>query len=256
MKITKEVFMNIAITRTLAMMIAVGVGLAQEPTADEILKKSVASSYPEQFVSVNTLENFEKGKLSSTYQMRIFKKDSDKALLEVLAPEEAKGQKILRVGDEVVILFPENCRIVPLTARQNVLGTGFTVADVLRVDLVKDYNAKLLGTERVQDRQAYKLELIAKDETVPFARVLYWADSENFLPLRSEYYTETGKLLRRAVYEERKELAGALRPSKLTIENALEAGTKTVMTISEMEIQELPDSMFTQKSLLESCKKP
>lgn len=229
---------------------------AQQPSADEILKKSIESSYPDQFVAVDKLENFEKGKLASTYEMKIFKKGSDKALLEVLAPEEAKGQKILRVGDEVVILFPENCRIVPLTARQNILGTSFTIADVLRVDLVKDYNAKLLGTEKIQDRQAYKLELTAKDETVPFARLLYWVDAENFLPLRGEYYTETGKLLRRAVYEERKELAGALRPGKVTIENALEAGTKTVMTILEMEMQELPDSMFTQKSLLESCKKP
>lgn len=250
--------MKIAIARTvvLTMILAAGVGLAQQPSADEILKKSIESSYPDQFVAVDKLENFEKGELLSAYELRVFKKGSDKALLEVLAPEDAKGQKILRVGDEVVILFPENCRIVPLSARQNVLGTSFTVADVLRVDLVKDYNAKLVGTDRVQDRPAYKLELIAKDETVPFARILYWADAENFLPLRSEYYTETGKLLRRASYEERKELGGALRPSKITIENALEAGTKTVMTIVEMEIKDLPDSMFTKESLLESCKKP
>ncbi len=236
--------------------IVVGLGWGQQPSAEEILKRSVESSYPEQFVSLNKLENFEKGELSSAYELKVFKKGSDKALLEVLAPEDAKGQKILRVGDEVVILFPENCRIVPLSARQNVLGTSFTVADVLRVDLVKDYNAKLVGTERVQDRPAYKLELTAKDETVPFARILYWVDAENFLPLQSEFYTETGKLLRRAIYAERKELGGALRPSKITIENALEAGTKTVMTISEMEIRELPDSMFTKEALLESCKKP
>ncbi len=236
--------------------IVVGLGWGQQPSAEEILKRSVESSYPEQFVSLNKLENFEKGELSSAYELKVFKKGSDKALLEVLAPQDAKGQKILRVGDEVVILFPENCRIVPLSARQNVLGTSFTVADVLRVDLVKDYNAKLLGTERVQDRPAYKLELTAKDETVPFARILYWVDAENFLPLQSEFYTETGKLLRRAIYAERKELGGALRPSKITIENALEAGTKTVMTISEMEIRELPDSMFTKEALVESCKKP
>lgn len=62
--------------------------------------------------------------------------------------------------------------------------------------------------------------------------------------------------MRRALYEERKQLAGALRPSKITIENALEAGTKTVMTIIEMEIKDLPDSMFTKEALLESCKKP
>jgi hypothetical protein len=129
-------------------LMVVGLGWAQQPTAEEILKRSVESSYPEQFVSVNKLENFEKGQLSSAYELKIFKKGSDKALLEVLAPEDAKGQKILRVGNEVVILFPENCRIVPLSARQNVLGTSFTIADVLRVDLVKDYNAKLLGTEK------------------------------------------------------------------------------------------------------------
>jgi hypothetical protein len=108
-----------------------------------------------------------------------------------------------------------------------VLGTSFTIADVLRVDLVKDYNAKLLGTEKVQGRPAYKLELTAKDETVPFARILYWADAENFLPLQSEFYTETGKLLRRALYEERKQLAGALRPSKSPHRDAFSSKGRT-----------------------------
>jgi hypothetical protein len=75
-------------------LVVVGLGWAQQPTADEILKRSVESSYPEQFVSVNKLENFEKGQLSSAYELKIFKKGSDKALLEVLAPEDAKGQKI------------------------------------------------------------------------------------------------------------------------------------------------------------------
>lgn len=253
--------MNAKILRIVGVVLASGVlsivlGSAQQLAAEEILKRSIESSYPDQFVGTSTLENFEKGKLTSTYRIKIFKKGSDKALLEVLAPEEAKGQKILRVGDDVVILFPENCRIVLLSARQSVLGTGFTIADTLRVDLVKDYHAKLLGTEKMRERPAYKLELTAKDDTVPFARVLYWADTENFLPLRSEYYTETGKLLRTAVYEERKQLAGALRPSKITIENALEAGTKTVMTTLEMEVKDLPDLMFTKEALLESCKRP
>jgi len=227
-------------------------------SATEILQKAVQAQFPENFIATVEMVGTKPGQADTIVKLKIFKKGSDKGLIEVLAPPEMKGQKILRVGDTAKILFPEICKLVPITQNTSIFGTAFSAADVLRVDLVKDYNATLVGTEKSGDKEAYKLDLKAKDETVPFDRVLYWVEVKTFLPLRGEYFTISGKLLRTLSYLEPKTLGGAVRQSKMIIEDALVAGAKTTTTIQEMEAkkpEELPDEMFTEEALLKSCSK-
>lgn len=235
-----------------------GITEGQPPSATEILQKAVQTQFPENFIATVEMVGTKPGQADTTMQLKIFKKGSDKGLLEVLAPPEMKGQKILRVGDTAKILFPGICKLVPITQNTSIFGTAFSAADVLRVDLVKDYNATLVGTERLRGKEAYKLDLKAKDETVPFDRVLYWVEVQTFLPLKGEYFTISGKLLRTLSYLEPEMLGGAVRNSKMIIEDALVAGAKTVMTIQELEVkkaEELPDEMFTEEALLKSCGK-
>lgn len=236
----------------------IGAIVGAQPSATEILQKAIQAQFPENFIAVMEMVGTKPGQADVTVQLKIFKKGSDKALLEVLAPPEIKGQKILRVGDTAKILFPEICKLVAITQNTSIFGTAFSAADVLRVDLVKDYNATLVGTEKLGDKEAYKLDLKAKDETVPFDRVLYWVEVKTFLPLRGEYFTLSGKLLRTLIYLEPKTLGGAVRQSKLVIEDALVAGAKTTLTIREMDAkkpEELPDEMFTEEALLKACRK-
>lgn len=245
-------------------LIAMGVSLlfsgitGAQPSATEILQKAVAAQFLENFIATVEMVGTKPGQPDTTIKMKIFKKGSDKGLIEVLAPPEMKGQKILRVGDTAKILFPDICKLVPITQNTQIFGTTFSATDVLRVDLVKDYNATLIGMEKLGDKEAYKLDLKSKDETVPFDRVLYWVEVKTFLPLRAEYFTLSGKLLRTLIYSEPKTLGGAVRQSKMVIEDALVAGVKTTTTIQEMEVkkpEELPDEMFTEEALLKSCRK-
>lgn len=230
----------------------------QQPSATEILQNAVQAQFPENFIATVEMVGTKPDQPDTIIQMKIFRKGSGKGLIEVLAPPEMKGQKILRVGDMTEILFPEICKLVPIPQNRPIFGTTFSATDVLRVDLVKDYNATLVGLEELGGKEAYKLDLQAKDETVPFDRVLYWVEVQMFLPLRGEYFTLSGKLLRTLTYSEPTPLGGAVRNSKLTVEDALVVGAKTTMAIQEMEVkkaEELPDDMFTEEALLNSCSK-
>jgi negative regulator of sigma E activity len=227
---------------------------SQSLSATEILQKSVEAQYPEIFIATLQFIASRPNQADVVSQLKLWKKGSDKAVAEVLAPPEAKGQKILRVKDEVKIFFPDICKIVPVTSKTSLLGTTFTSTDILRVDLVKDYHATLVGTEIMAGQSAYKLELKAKDETVAFDRVLYWVAEKDFLPLRGEYYTQSGRLLRVLTLSEPKRLGGAVRMSKSVIEDALTAGAKTTSTIQEMEVvKDLPEELFSEEALLKSC---
>ena len=229
----------------------------------EILERAVAALYPENFVALTKLENIdieaETGEVEvkePVYKFRIYRKGSDKTLVEILEPEEAEGQAILRLGDELWIFYPSICQLLPLGTKAPLFGTAFSFGDLARLDLVQDYTPTLLGVEELEDQQAYKLELTAVDETIAYARVLYWVAVESFLPLRAEFYTISGKLLRILTYAEPRELAGAVRPSRYIMESTLEEGAQTVMTILEMEEkapEELPDELFTAEHLLEGC---
>ncbi len=231
-------------------------GTAQTLSAGEILQKSVQAQYPDIYVATFQLVASKPNQPDNVTLIKISRKGSDKAIAEVLAPPESKGQKILRVGDEVKIFFPDICKIVPLTSKTTILGTSFTSTDILRVDLVKDYNATLLGTETLAGQAAYKLELKAKDESVAYDRVLYWIAQKDFLPLKGEFYTQSGKLLRVLTLSEPKNLGGATRMAKSVIEDALQVGTKTTATIETMEVmKDLPDELFSDEALLKSCGK-
>ncbi len=232
-------------------------GAAQQNlSASEILQKSVQAQYPDVYISTIQFIASKPSQPDSTSVLKISRKGSDKAIAEILAPEESKGQKILRVGEDVKIFFPDICRLVPLTSKTTILGTTFNSTDILRVDLVKDYNATLLGAETLAGQTAYKLELKAKNESVAYDRVLYWIEQKNFLSLKGEFYTQSGKLLRVVTMSEPKMLSGALRMTKIVIEDALQAGTKTTSTIQTMEVlKDLPEELFSEETLLKSCGK-
>jgi len=230
-------------------------GQAQaELTAEEILQKALDVLYPQSFISEVSLENVKLDGTSQTYTMKMYRKGSDKSLIEFLTPEDLRGLKVLRVDNDIQIFFPSICEFLPVGAQGALVGTIFSYGDVARLDLVADYTPALLGAESLNGKPAYKLELRAKDSSIAYDRVLYWIERETFLSLRAEYYTTSGELLKSVTYSEPKELAGAIRPSKAVMESALEQGSQTILTTVTMEAQQdLPDEIFTREYHIKQC---
>jgi len=248
------------IFRKLGLALAMGLFLyaqaqTPEPTPQEILQKALDVLYPDVFISDVSLENIKVDGTTQSYAMRLYREGSDKALIEFLAPEEQRGQKVLSVGDDLKIFFPDPCEFLSVGTQGSLVGTIFSYGDIARLDLEADYTPTLLAVEDLNGKPAYKLELKAKDPSIAYDRVLYWVERETFLSLRAEFYTESGQLLKWVTYSEPKELAGALRPSKALMESALEEGSKTVLTTLSMEAQQdLPDEIFTEEYHIQQCK--
>ena len=73
------------------------------------------------------------------------------------------------------------------------------------------------------------LDLAAVDRTVTYARVKYWVGEQDARPLKAEFYALSGRLLKTARYEEFRELAGQVRPTRLVMEDALKKGEVSVL---------------------------
>lgn len=226
-----------------------------EPTAQEILAKALQVLYPDIFISEVSLENVKVDGTTQAYSMKVYRKGSEKALIEFLAPEDQKGQKVLRVGDDIKIFFPSTCEFFAVGTQLGLVGSIFSYGDLARLDLATDYASTLVGVEDLNGKSAYKLELRAKDPSIAYDRVLYWVEVGTFLALRAEYYTQSGELLKWVTYVEFQELAGALRPSKAVMESALEEGARTILTTLTLEAQtDLADEIFTEEYHIKQCK--
>ncbi len=225
-----------------------------EPTAQEILQKALDVLYPEVFIAETTLQNIRSDGTAQSFAMKVFREGPEKALIEFLAPAEQRGQKVLRVGHDLKIFFPNVCEFLPVGTQGPLAGTIFSYGDIAWLDLAADYTATLLGVQDLSGKSAYELELRAKDLSIAYEKVLYWVEVETFLPLRAEFYTASGELLKWVTYSEPKELAGAIRPSQAVMESAIEEGAKTILTTLSMETKEdLPDEIFTEEYHIQLC---
>ena len=230
--------------------LSLGLARGAELTADEILNKAVNNTYPETYQMAAQMVSTKQDKEDRVYKMEIFKKGSDKMLIVFTEPAREKDRKILRNGNSIWMYIPNVQKVLKVAEKQSVMGGDFSNADLMRLDLVSDYNASLAGEEKMDGVNAYRLELKAKDRSVAYDRVTVWVRKDNLLPMKNEFYTLSGKLLKILTYSDLKRLAGQVRPTKMTMENTLEEGQLTIFTFDDLKIKDtLPDNIFTQTYL-------
>jgi hypothetical protein len=121
--------------------------------------------------------------------------------------------------------------------------------DLARANFAGDYDAKILRTEEIDGTPAYVLELVARERGVTYHRVVYWVRKDNAWPIKAEFYALSDRLLKSARYEDFQRAAGAMRPMRIVMRDALHADERSTLQYSDMKQRELPDRIFTKDYL-------
>jgi outer membrane lipoprotein-sorting protein len=181
-----------------------------------------------------------------TFSMHILKSGEDLHRIRFLAPADDKGTEVLRIGDEMWNYLPNLKRSLKISAKQEFHGGDFSNADVLRVNLAKDYTPTLVGTTADE----YQLELKAKNDEVAYDTIKYWLRKKDGMPLRQEFYTSSGKLVRKCDFLDPKPFGKLTRPSKLVMWNMLNKSRHSEMVINDFTLRpQLPDGAFKLAAL-------
>jgi hypothetical protein len=106
-----------------------------------------------------------------------------------------------------------------------------------------------MRVERIGEQAMHVLDLEAVDRGVTYQRVRYWVRQGNYFPYKSEFYTASDRLLKTCVYEEFKEMAGRVRPTRLVMSDALRRDETSVLEYSDLKLRSLPDKVFTKDYL-------
>ena len=194
---------------------------AEPPTTKEVLAKYDAAMAPATFKGVASMTAHRDDGSTRGYKMTFLKGADDKSRIWFQEPAAVRGQEMLRNGENFWVYMPNLKRALRLASRDNFQGGDFNNADVLRANYSRDYDGTV--KEDPKKPEVWLVELKAKTADSAYDTVKLWVTKEPLgLPVRGEYYTSSGKLLRSADFTEVKDFGNGLkRPAKITMRNEI-----------------------------------
>ena len=183
-----------------------------------------------------------KGDGSET-QFEVYLKGTDKTLIVTKAPARDVGRNMLMLDRDFYAYIPNLKRSMRLSLAQKMTGQVAN-GDIARTRWAGDYRVTVVHS----DSKETELLLDANKKNLTYQKIRLWLETSSAKPLHADYLSLDGKtLLKKAVFEEYKMLAGSSRPGRLRITDT--GGKQSTITIAEMSAGDQPDSTFTTTNL-------
>jgi len=214
------------------LVLGTGTALANPPVAEDLVRRYDEVMSPKTFEAVMEMVAHRQDGSTRSYKFRALKSGLQKSRVWFVEPASAKGQEMLKVGDNMWVYMPSLKRALRIASRESFQGGDFNNGDIMRVNYVADYSAKLLPEA---DAAAWVVELSAKTSEASYDRIRLWLDKVKRLPVKAEYYAASGKLLRSANFEAIKTFHGLERPSRIVMRNELATKRFSEMTMVDMK---------------------
>ncbi len=222
---------------------------AEEEAAQLILDRADQIRFPRQGFQVDvSIRSTAADKQTDIRKYRILTKGNENTVVMITEPAAEKGQMMLMKARDLWIFVPSVSQPVRLSLGQRLTGQVAN-GDLARSNFTGDYTPKILRTDTIDGENYKVLELNAVDRSVTYSKVIYWVNQANFRPYKAEFYSLSNRLLKTCRYEDYQQLAGAMRPTRLVMEDSLRKGEESVLEYSAMQLRDLPDRVFTKDYL-------
>jgi hypothetical protein len=116
--------------------------------------------------------------------------------------------------------------------------------DVARTSYSGDYVVESMAEVEEDGKPAMVLDLKANDPELSYGRVKLWVSRDGEVPLKADYYVNSGKLLKRLFFRELGTLHGSRMVTKVEIIDVVRPDRRTVMSYSNLDARQLPEKMF------------
>ncbi len=213
---------------------------AQEPTGKSVLDKIIDLMNP-----VNARGIMKQTIETTSGQLRTFEYETfagnkgENQLMRYRAPGRVKGNAMLMTdfSDNIWMFNKRTNRVRKLAShakKQKFEGSDFTYEDMGSGDSWRaDYSPKIAGSDKLDGEKCWLLEMAAVNEDLSYSKMVIWARSGDFFPVRIDYYDENSAFTKSLLLEDIRNIEGFLTPFKMTMKNHLEK-TQTVMEYVEV----------------------
>lgn len=226
---------------------------AQLPTVYELLKRLDANLIAENRIATATMIiHGRRG--SRSVQLKSWVQGMDKSFSEYLAPAREKGTKMLKREDQLWIYTPQSDRIIKIAGhmlRQSLMGSDLSYEDMLEdPHLANLYQGKIIGTDTINGRSCWVLELTSREENVAYRKRKMWVDQERYIALREERFAKSGKLLKTTEIKTVFQIDDRWYPKRIIFRDVLSKGVGTELIINAIEFDaDIPEYLFTKAAL-------
>lgn len=226
--------------------------IKQNQIASNLVKKSEAN------MRGNTLRGRMEMEVNNNGSVRTIKfdfwtKGRNKALIKVLEPAKETNSGNLRIDLNLWRYLANVDRIIkvpPSMMLQSWMGSDFSYDDMVKTSsLYEDYIHEYLESKN----GITKIKCIPKPKApVVWGHVIEWIKESDLVPVRREFYSEKGNLLKTMIAENIKAVGRHKIPMKMTMTNYQKEGLTTTLQYKTIKMDiPLDDSIFTQQKLKE-----
>jgi outer membrane lipoprotein-sorting protein len=226
---------------------------AQSPTAKAILEKVDSNlSSENRIITSKMIIHGRRG--DRTIESKSWIQGTEKSFTEYLSPAREKGTKMLKLKDQLWMYSPGTDRTIQISGhmlRQSVMGSDLSYEDMMEdAKLHTAYKAKIIGTDTLDNRICWEMQLSAREQDIAYAMRKLWVDKDRFIPIKEELYAKSGKMLKKVELKDIREIDGRWYPSRMVFKDVLKEGEGTEFIIEKIEFNtKIPDYIFSKASL-------
>ncbi|MBI4194551.1 MAG: outer membrane lipoprotein-sorting protein [Betaproteobacteria bacterium] len=227
---------------------------AQEPSGREILDRA------ETLLWGKTLQGeFEMSIATPRWQrtltLRAWMDRPGRSFIRILAPAKEAGIGSLRIGAEMWNYLPNverTIKIPPSMMLQPWMGSDFTNDDLVKESsIINDYTHKILATVTLDGQSVYQVEAMPKpDAAVVWGKIVYWVRKSDFVPLKQEFYSERGELVRVMTFSDIRPMGGRTIPTRWEVRPVAKPENVTTIVMKNVVYNRpVEEEIFTQRNL-------
>lgn len=215
--------------------------------ADELMRAK--SSYTEMTMRII------KPDWSREMSMKVWALEPDYAIIYITEPARDKGTVTLKRKNEVWNWLPTAQKVIkipPSMMLQSWMGSDFTNDDLVRESsIIKDYTHMLIGQEKVDGYDCYKIQLTPKPEAgVVWGKIITWIAKDSYLQPKAEYYDEDGFIIKKFIGSNLQKMDGRNIFSHWEMIPEDKPGNKTIMDYNKIQFNiKTDESFFSEQNM-------
>jgi len=185
--------------------------------------------------------------------MKAWGRGNTDSFIEFTNPED-KGTKYLRTGGRLYVYSPDNEGVMLISGhmlKESMMGSDMSYEDTLNNEtLASRYDPIIAGSEIVNGRDSWVLELKAKKKTESYPSRKLWIDKENGDLLHYELFALSGVKLKEYTLLKVEVIGGRRFPVEGEMSDLMRKGSKTKFVMKNVALDKpISDSVFNRRNL-------
>lgn len=178
----------------------------------------------------------------------------ERAYMEFVYPARDKGTRFLKIGDEMWMYLPTVERATKIAGhmlRQSMMGSDFSYDDIVENERLQAlYDIELVGSDTIDEKDCFVLELNAKVPEVTYYSRKMWVDKNMYVAIKVQLYAKSGKLLKELYISDFKRIGRYTYPTSIKMINKIRQNTYTELALEEVKLDiKIPARIFSRAYL-------